>query len=371
MKVSITHERYSMAENVDYFDSENGREAARKRQEREEVGKDRFSLIGRAKRLLDFLQEEIEPPEMVLPFLPFPGLIMIFGRRGCGKSWVLAKLALCLAAGRRFLHWEPKRPLRVLLIDGEMPRAYVQWRLRQLLGTVDADLPLRILTLAELKTPEGDAINLAMEDHRTMVLEELRSIVGLDEGVDCMILDNVSSLFVGLKENDNDSWAPINRWLMQLREIALTVVLVHHAGKSGTDGGPRGASSIDGALDTTISLDSDEDAPHLRATWKFEKERHMKTLPKKFTLELMGDDNVLDFTVSGYVAPRTKRVCQAIARHGPSTTNEIVGYLEGEYKRASIKCGLADAKKKGLAYQAAKGQPYNLTADGEDAARRG
>jgi len=50
------------------------------------------------------------------------------------------------------------------------------------------------------------------------------------DGVELLILDNLSSLTVGLRENDSDGWSPIQEWLLRLRRRGISVLIVHHAG---------------------------------------------------------------------------------------------------------------------------------------------
>src|SRR5712672_2836966 len=42
-----------------------------------------------------------------------------------------------------------------------------------------------------------------------------------------------ASLTVGLRENDSDAWSPIQQWLLQLRRRGISVLIIHHAGKTG------------------------------------------------------------------------------------------------------------------------------------------
>ena len=52
-------------------------------------------------------------------------------------------------------------------------------------------------------------------------------------------------------ENDSDAWSPIQQWLLRLRRRGMSVLIVHHAGKTG---GQRGTSRREDVLDTSISL---------------------------------------------------------------------------------------------------------------------
>src|SRR5262249_2885572 len=71
------------------------------------------------------------------------------------------------------------------------------------------------------------------------------------DGVELLILDNLSSLTVGVRENDGDAWAQIQDWLLRLRRRGISVLIIHHAGKHG---GQRGTSRREDVLDTSFSL---------------------------------------------------------------------------------------------------------------------
>ena len=71
------------------------------------------------------------------------------------------------------------------------------------------------------------------------------------DGVELLILDNLSSLTVGLRESDSDAWSPIQEWLLRLRRRGISVLIVHHAGKRGEQ---RGTSRREDVLDTSFSL---------------------------------------------------------------------------------------------------------------------
>jgi AAA domain len=49
-------------------------------------------------------------------------------------------------------------------------------------------------------------------------------------GVRVLILDNLSTLASGMKENEADAWEKVNNWLLDLRRRKIAVVIVHHAG---------------------------------------------------------------------------------------------------------------------------------------------
>jgi len=67
-----------------------------------------------------------------------------------------------------------------------------------------------------------------------------------------LILDNLSTLASGMKENEADSWELVNNWLLDLRRRKIAVVIVHHAGRSGE---MRGTSKREDNVFWIIALD--------------------------------------------------------------------------------------------------------------------
>ncbi len=68
-----------------------------------------------------------------------------------------------------------------------------------------------------------------------------------------IILDNIVSLMSTKDENDAGAWSVINKWLLYLRGIGKSVIIVHHSSKHGTQ---RGTSHRSDNLDTILKLTS-------------------------------------------------------------------------------------------------------------------
>ena len=66
-----------------------------------------------------------------------------------------------------------------------------------------------------------------------------------------MIVDNLSTVARSLRENEADSFGPLQAWMVSQRSAGRSVLLVHHAGKGG---GQRGTSRKEDTLDSVISL---------------------------------------------------------------------------------------------------------------------
>jgi putative DNA primase/helicase len=76
------------------------------------------------------------------------------------------------------------------------------------------------------------------------------------EGIEVVLLDNVSTLFQGGPENEAESWILAQDFLLRLRQRGLFALYVHHAGRNGL---PRGHSKREDVLDTIIELRHPDD----------------------------------------------------------------------------------------------------------------
>jgi len=66
-----------------------------------------------------------------------------------------------------------------------------------------------------------------------------------------IVIDNISSLVRSGKENEAESWLPVQGWALAHRRAGRTVLFVHHSGKGGQQ---RETSRREDVLDTVIAL---------------------------------------------------------------------------------------------------------------------
>ncbi|MFN9094706.1 MAG: AAA family ATPase [Alphaproteobacteria bacterium] len=199
----------------------------------------------------ELLRLELKPREYALaPILPFPGLAMIYAARGLGKTYVALSVSHAIASGGRALRWDAPRPLRVLHIDGEMPAPALQERLAQVVAGSGVALPDE----NRLRFVIGD---LALDGLPNIADPEgMRAIEQAAADSDVILLDNLSTLAFGMRENEADDWGRFQPWLMRMRRAGKLVIIIHHAGKGGNQ---RGTSRREDALDTVIALRRSKD----------------------------------------------------------------------------------------------------------------
>jgi AAA domain len=193
----------------------------------------------------EFLAREFPPREiMFAPWLPTQGIALIHAERGVGKTHVALGTAWAIHVGAGFLRWRAPQPRRVLLLDGEMPAVALKERLARI-----AEVSEHPAQRANLKIAAADLTRDGLPDLSDPAAQRLYSKVV--EDADLVIVDNISTLCQMMKENDADSWTPVQNWALQLRRAGKSVILIHHAGKSGRQ---RGTSRKEDVLDTIISL---------------------------------------------------------------------------------------------------------------------
>jgi putative DNA primase/helicase len=125
--------------------------------------------------------------------------------------------------------------------------------------------------------------------------EKLYSLLG-DAKV--IVIDNISTLCRGGKENDAESWDSVQNWALRLKAEGRTVLFVHHAGKNG---GQRGTSKREDVLDTVLCLKRPENykaSEGARFEVHFEKSRGFSgEESKSFETQLiLNRDRVFEWT---------------------------------------------------------------------------
>ena len=221
----------------------------------------------RALSVSELLTLDVQPREMILaPILPTQGLAMLYSKRGVGKTYLSLGMAVAVASGGSFLRWKADRPRTVLYVDGEMPAVTIKERIAAIVAGSEVEPPdanLRIITpdpqSVEIPDLSSGAGQEAIEQHL--------------DGVDLLILDNLSALCRAGKENEGEGWLPVQGWLLELRKRGVSVLFDHHAGKAGAQ---RGTSRREDLLDTVITLKHPSDYSSkdgLRCEVHYEKAR--------------------------------------------------------------------------------------------------
>ena len=122
---------------------------------------------------------------------------------------------------------------------------------------------VRIALASDKQPPDSSYFKLITPDLHEFGIRDLSIREGQNdinehlEDVDLLIIDNLSTLVrSGRRENESESWLPVQEWALALRRLVKSVLFIHHAGKGGQQ---RGTSRKEDILDTVINLKPPKD----------------------------------------------------------------------------------------------------------------
>ena len=187
----------------------------------------------------------------------------ICGPRGLGKTWLAMLLARKCAEGSSLgaglPEWQIHGPRRVLYVDGEMSVDGIRERDNALAAAATQNIIY--LQHEALFHLTGKVLNLTDADAQAALLEMCRQ-----ERIEVLLLDNLSCLFSGMRENDADAWERVLPWLLDLRRNRIAVIFIAHCGRNGM---MRGTSRREDAAFWIINLVEIKDGGELRQGAKF------------------------------------------------------------------------------------------------------
>lgn len=209
----------------------------------------------------DLVTMDIKPQKQLLaPWLTEQSLSMIYAGRGVGKTYFSLNCAYALATGRNFLKYDASVPVSVMYLDGEMQAPLMISRLKQIAGSDTLNAPIHFIT-PDLQGDRGIP-DLASKEGQAEIDEMIEST-----NAKVIFVDNLSTLCRTGRENEGESWIPVQNWLIKHRSQGRSVVVVDHANK---EGGVRGSSRKEDVLDNVICLKRPDDFDESTDGAKFE-----------------------------------------------------------------------------------------------------
>jgi len=226
--------------------------------------------------LNEYIKLPIKVPKFLIERLFKENSInFISGPKGNGKTELILGFCNALVRGLNVLKYTCPEEYPITLIDGEMDPYDMVER--------------NNLYIAELGPPKKDyfhIINYAQQLKQTipdikgntgqqLILNYALKQEKLVGKKPIIVLDNLRSLS-NYKENESDEWLPIGKWLVKMRGLGFTIIVVDHHGKEAK--GPRGTSSKTDWANVSLLVTSDKEKgnPNMRMSVKFDKARGLK-----------------------------------------------------------------------------------------------
>jgi len=190
-----------------------------------------------------------DPREFIVDNLILQRTINIInGPRGCGKSWLAFGLANCAMGRIHVGPWNPilKNVVNVMIVDGELPIDEIISRNISMACGIGGRGKMYFYADAYTQRMGAPHINLCSERIRDYIHEQIHN-----KKIGMVVFDNLSALCPGIDENDKKEFDDINRWMMDLRYEGVTILEVHHTGKSGDQ---RGTSAHEDHVDLSLTI---------------------------------------------------------------------------------------------------------------------
>jgi len=222
---------------------------------REPREKDTDSSYKKRLQALNFKDfNTIELPKrtpLLYPWLYERSINMIFAERGLGKTYFCLSCAVALAEGSQALSYKATKAIKVLYLDGEMPASLLRERIRGFIGREELINENLFIVTPDI---QGDCIMPNMGEP-----DGLDSIDKIIEDVEpnVIFVDNLSTFIRSGKENEGESWLPVQEWAIRERSAGRSIVFVHHTNK---EGGQRGSSRKEDVMDIVIQLKKPENS---------------------------------------------------------------------------------------------------------------
>ncbi|MDP7645215.1 MAG: AAA family ATPase [Anaerolineales bacterium] len=180
--------------------------------------------------------------------LPHQGTLVLGGTPGIGKSWLLMRMALDVAAGQPWLGKFPVKQRTVLMVDEENARPLIRDRLGKLARGARQHLK---------KLPLILAIDQGVNFSRDSNVAELEKLV-CKHDVGLVTIDSLVRVHDG-DENSATEIARMARGLRRIVRCGCSLAFTHHTRKPRGFGNDRanslrGSSDIRAFVDTQLTL---------------------------------------------------------------------------------------------------------------------
>lgn len=233
---------------------------------------------------ISFSNLDFEPPKWLISgLIPAESLVMLFGARGLGKTFLALDIAACVASGEDCLGRKVDNPGRVGYLLAERPEGLK----RRLSGWL-AHRDLKKKALDNMFAAYSQMLNIDEPSHFSRLVKSIGdglAIQAADKAkipLKLLVIDPLAAHMDG-SENEATSMAKFTNALRKLSKIFnCSILLVHHEGKKNFNNrlGARGSSALEAALDTILYASVPEPHRADRVRIQMTKQREFEESPE-------------------------------------------------------------------------------------------
>ena len=184
----------------------------------------------------------------------------MYAHAGLGKTWLSLKIASAMVAGQTiFNRWIINESTKVLYIDGEMGEDIIVRRMHKISVSFN-DLTDEQKGLMHkdflIRSVNGLELDLSKEEDQDKIddlLKKASRTGSYNKKVKLLVLDNLVSL-TGFNDTSK-SWQGTFKWLKDLKDSGIAVLLIHHANKEGAQ---RGTAHKIASVDNVLRMEKEK-----------------------------------------------------------------------------------------------------------------
>lgn len=251
-------------------------------QEKIETAMGRHSKNARKIEWKSYAELPFEKPSWLIKgLIPAKSLVMLYGARGQGKTFVALDIAASVASGLACLGCEVEDSGRVGYLLAERPEG-LKRRLAGWLHHRQAD-PRK---LDNIFVAGSGTIKIDNLTHRDSLIRSIRAQLAVpgageeEASLKLLIIDPLAAHMDG-SENEATAMTKFTDSILELSEMfKCSVLLVHHEGKNNFNNrfGARGSSALEAALDTVLYMLPDQSRPN-HSEIRMTKQREFEETP--------------------------------------------------------------------------------------------
>ena len=195
---------------------------------------------------------EDQPADVITGLIKEGEQILIYSATGSYKSWLATCIWMAVANGVSVARlnngldkWKAPKKRKVFVLDGELGSYDLGQRINQLApnyGEAEAWVMMRQLQGLNSSFPD-----IGKPDNQDELVRNC-----LREGVELLVLDNLTTLAEVIDENSASAMKPVVSLLQKLKAAGIATILIHHSNKS--DSSYRGSTAIGTTFNAIIKL---------------------------------------------------------------------------------------------------------------------
>ena len=177
----------------------------------------------------EIIKSDIKPQQFIMrPWLKKPSISYIFGGPEVGKTIFALSLLTHITRGLSFGPWEVVEPVKSLYYDVEMTKEDSKFYVSAM-AHWGPELKELIIFSSAFAQENNFYISQNIFDPNWQKSIERYLIA---KNIKLWVIDNI---FMGTDDsslNDSSTWATFNQWLMKLRNLGISTILLDHSGKT-------------------------------------------------------------------------------------------------------------------------------------------